>query len=222
MQGELQDDKRNITARIAQSAYVKGKENRQNLINEYEPTAGAQLKLLDKYTDRHHSTFEDGSGNIYLGIRGTDFSNKQSGRNEDLLTDIVLAFGLEGLTPRYRRSERLLNKLKSENPDKNIILSGHSLGGRISRDLGYKYNLENHNYAPGTTYLHNKTNILKYLPGADKKKAKSHIYITDGGDPISVSSYGDLLSTVHVVPTKKVPRKQRSFLQPHNIDNFFD
>jgi hypothetical protein len=209
---------RNLTARVAQSAYIRQKASRQSLVSEYDP----EIKLVDRYTDKHHSTFEDANGNIYLGIRGTDFNNQQSGRNEDLVTDLVLTFGLEGITPRFKKSEKLLKKIQEENPDKKIILSGHSLGGRISRDLGYKYNLENHNYAPGSTHMHNQTNFLKYHPEAAKKKAKSHVYITSGGDPISTAAFGDLLSTVHVVPMKKLPKKKRGVLQSHSIYNFID
>ena len=53
-----------------------------------------------------------------------------------------------------------------------------------------------------------------------EKIKKHHIYITDGGDPVSTAAYLDQLSTVHVTPMKKMTKKKSGLLQSHSIYNW--
>ncbi len=201
---------------FAESAYLRNKSDKQKLVNQYYEG----YNLLEKYTDKHHSVFE-GPDSIILSVRGTDISDSFGQRNEDLIADAFVTLGLEKLTNRYKKSDKLLQKVMNENKDKKIILASHSLGSTVSRELGARYNLESHNYAPGHTFIHTKNHNIEQLFRRQKDlKDKTHIYITSS-DPISTTSFSDMSANVHLVPLKKMSKKDKGVIHGHSLKNFY-
>ena len=113
-------------------------------------------KEIEDYTDIDSMVFEKGN-DIVLAMRGLKFGNLRDMKiGADIITgDLLNPRGFDFKTSRGKYKEILLNeqkkidKLKEEYPDKNIILSGHSRGGRKSVDLGMHNNLEFHAFNAG-------------------------------------------------------------------------
>ncbi|KAJ1401002.1 hypothetical protein B484DRAFT_405859 [Ochromonadaceae sp. CCMP2298] len=53
-------------------------------------------------------------------------------KGSDLVTDAALLLGLERFTPRFKREERFVKKVKGRFADKQLTLVGHSLGGSLA------------------------------------------------------------------------------------------
>ena len=85
-------------ATMSQSAYTPTRDKRQR---DLDARYSGEYKLLSKYSDKFHSTYQDvKNGDIILAIRGTDITNAQGGRINDLGTDVLVGFGLEKLSGR--------------------------------------------------------------------------------------------------------------------------
>jgi hypothetical protein len=73
--------------------------------------------------------------NYIISHRGTDFSKRTSILN-DLKADFNIIVGNGNIDSKSKRrmyfTEKAINKLKNENENSNIYLSGHSLGGFTS------------------------------------------------------------------------------------------
>jgi len=111
---------------------------------------------IDGYTDIDSMVFEKGN-DIVVAMRGLKFGNLRDMKiGADIIAgDILNPRGFDFQTSRGKYKEILLreqekiDKLKDEYPDKNIILAGHSRGGRKSIDLGMHNNLEFHGFNSG-------------------------------------------------------------------------
>ena len=111
---------------------------------------------IDDYTDIDSMVFEKGN-DIVIAMRGLKFGNLRDMKiGADIITGDLLnprGFDFETSRGKYKeillREQQKIDKLKEKYPDKNIILAGHSRGGRKSIDLGMHNNLEFYGFNSG-------------------------------------------------------------------------
>ena len=81
-----------------------------------------------------YSEIYEKDNQLVIVFKGTDI------RVNDLKDDIKMVFGL---LPSQMESARIVySKLKSNYPNKKILLTGHSLGGSLAQGLGFETNSE--------------------------------------------------------------------------------
>jgi hypothetical protein len=169
-----------------------------------------------KYSNVNRTLFasDDDPKKAVLAYRGTDVKNRN-----DLGTDALLAFHLEGLSSRFQNARRAAQAAQSAYPD--LTLSGHSLGG--SEALYAAKSLKTPPtqtvaFSPHASLfesfgkkLFNRVHDTFYKP-KEAQPSNTYIYKTQL-DPVSafVSPHYD---GAHVVTIKQ--RK----LSPHNLSNF--
>lgn len=111
---------------------------------------------IDDFTDIDSMVFEN-ENNLVVAMRGLKFGNIRDMKiGADIITGDLLnprSFNFKTSRGKYKeillREQEKIDKLKEEYPDKNIILAGHSRGGRKSIDLGIHNNLEFHAFNAG-------------------------------------------------------------------------
>lgn len=210
---------------MAQSSYLRTRKDRQKLIDKYY---NGEYELLDNYSDKIHTTYRNKStGDITLAIRGTDIQNQQGGRIKDLATDVMVGFGIETLSNRYKKSDKMVEKLKTDFKGKKLTLASHSLGTSIAQNLSYKHDIESHGFSAGASPAHSSLHKHRVLHPKNKwKKGRNNIYLsTPKGftdfDPISISATINPMANVEWVEKKKLPAKEKGVLEAHSIYHFF-
>ena len=182
---------------------------------------------MEEYSDKEHLVLKEiNSGKIFVGIRGTDITNSQGKRIKDLGTDILVSMGLHRLGNRYKKSDKLVQKLIQKFGKNNVILCAHSLGSTISSDLSHKYDIESHGFNRGGTHHTFRGNMGKiFHPKHFNRAKKNHVYIsmpsiTKGFDPLSLGTVIDPMANIHFVPQKKLPKSKQGILPSHSIHHF--
>lgn len=87
------------------------------------------LSLDHSLSNAEHKVFVDKKGNadvVYTGSR----------KFGDWITNGFLAVGLGGLTPRFRESKQLMEKVRDKYKGKHVTTLGHSLGGSLAESTG--------------------------------------------------------------------------------------
>ena len=87
------------------------------------------LKLDDSLSNAENKVYVDKKGNPTIAYTG---SRKIS---DWLVSNPMLALGLEKYSPRFRRSEKVLTAVRKKY-NKPIAVLGHSLGGAIASSVG--------------------------------------------------------------------------------------
>jgi hypothetical protein len=202
-------------ARIAGGSYHKNRDKRKELLHE------KHLEILDNYSDDYHNVIRDNkTGEIILGIRGTQLKDTKKESISDLGTDALLALlGERGLkmTPRYKKSKNKLDELKKDFPDNKITLTAHSLGGGIGYTLGNEYDLDTYNFNSGSLKWTDRWMKSGALSKENRKKHK--FFHTDAFDPLSFTSKA-YPATHHTVPVKQ-DLQDPGVLKAHSIENFY-
>jgi|5_EtaG_2_1085323.scaffolds.fasta_scaffold04138_4 hypothetical protein len=151
---------------------------------KYKKYSKKGINILDKYTDNNSMVVEDGD-EIIVAMRG--LQPLSSTKDIIIGTEIFFedayqqsGFDFESATKKKKgisilpnfygeillEEQKKIDDLKKEFPNKNIVLTGHSRGGRKAIDLGEKNNLEYHSYQPaemntmGQSALGLATNVL--------------------------------------------------------------
>jgi len=196
---------------ISASTYKRNKKDRQ----KYLKMQGINNYSIDnELSNKYHSVYiNNDNNNVVFGIRGTDV--KDFG---DLITDSALLFDLQAVTPRFRKAQNHLKKVQEKYKDKNITLTGHSLGGSISEQLAKTNNLKAHVFNKGSSPFGLNQ---RYLESLISNKGKDNVtsYITVG-DSISNSSIFDpSTNNVIISPNDDLKNKSNPFYY-HNIRHF--
>ena len=89
------------------------------------------LTLDNSLSNAEQKVYVDKSGNPTVSFAG---SRKIS---DWLITNPMLALGLEKYSPRFRRSEKVLEDVRKKY-NKPALVTGHSLGGAIAAGVGGK------------------------------------------------------------------------------------
>ena len=143
----------------------------------------------------------ENNDDVFITYNGTDPSNAS-----DLLADGYILTGNESQSSRFQYAEQLYKDVKEKYPDKNIHLTGHSLGGQEAAYVGCK------NRVASVTTFNRGSNPL--ASDVDNKNCTSNVtnYKTRS-DPISTGPYA--------LPKQKLIVLQGSGgFDPHGMHNF--
>jgi hypothetical protein len=186
--------------------YTRALQTAKSVYTNQTPDGLTKIKSLSTRTSK---VYED-ENNVYLAFRGTDTSSAS-----DLFSDLFIAGGLDKQSPRYRTNKEKFISTKNyyAGSNKNMILTGHSLGGMGSETLASEKGVfEAYSFNSGANPYY---------------KAKDALYDKVGGkigSPIHAYSTGtDIISLGIHVPQKNktstiVPRKKG--VNAHSLDNF--
>jgi hypothetical protein len=170
--------------------------------NKAEATLGKFGYTLDKnLSGKEQKVFVDEQGNPNIAFRGSKTAK------DWLISDPLLAVGLETLDPRFSKAVKLTNKV-ADKYGKPVNLFGHSLGGKIAEYAGEKSNQE------GLIYTMNKAVGLNDI---GKKIQSNQIDIRTNNDPVSILSltqqYADDDNQITLQSNTLNPIKAHSYTQ---------
>jgi len=134
--------------------------------DKYKKHIPSNLKEITKYSDKDSIVFEN-KDEIVIAMRGLQpgrsfddvvigaeifFEDAYQESGADFDTSTKKKKGISLLPNKYGeillREQSKIDELKKEYPNKKIVLSGHSRGGRKAIDLGEKNQLEYHAFQP--------------------------------------------------------------------------
>jgi hypothetical protein len=208
---ELPKDVQNYAA-FAETAYRRSKKQRVAALREHYTGEDIKDWVFDhRLSNRHVSVFvHEGRGEVVTSFRGTQLDDRQ-----DLEADVLLALGHEKHAQRLKSAKERMARILHKYPDKQHILTGHSLGGSINTYLFHQFPdqiKEVHNFNPGASVNQLLANLRSQIPGLgrdNEKNIHNHIVV---GDPISALARGH--ATTHVYEMKK------GSLNPHSLQQF--
>ena len=151
-------------------------------------------------------------GKAVVGIRGTDFKD-----TKDLADDAAIAVGALKLTPRYKQAKKWVKKAIKRFGKENVQVSGHSLGGKIAKELAKDFGVKGSTFNAGASVRDAGSSLLDRAAckinkkGKRCRKAKLVENYRTAIDPVSAAAAGELNTTT-------VARKPGK--DPHTIANF--
>jgi hypothetical protein len=164
-------------------------------------------------SDRRSKVYDDGKGNVWFGIRGTQPTNMG-----DLLADFHILTGTRDQSRRFIQAREKLDRVKEVyGKDAKINISGYSLGGSQSRWLAEKEEGINaaYLYNSGSNPRDSFRDSIYDKVGLSQKN--NNTKITEFkvlSDPISLGSIFPRKDTNLIY----MPRKPG--LSPHDLRNF--
>lgn len=179
--------------------------------------------LVEKFSNDDVATYQRqscknkvcGPLETVVSVRGTDLSSK-SRRVGDLKADSYIAAGLSRYSNRHREVRRMIDMIEEENEVTSI--TGHSLGGRIARDIardtGKHAVVFNMGSSPVDVF-HKMASEFRDKPTSSVK----HFSVTGGlgGDPISKPA-----ALFGLADWDHRQRASNISLTHHGIDRFID
>lgn len=167
-------------------------------------------------TNEDHVTFVDKqTGRAVIAFRGTNTSNFS-----DLMTDVGIAFGVQGLTSRFQEAVKVTQQASKKYGRQHVETTGHSLGGSQAMYCSKVTGVHSYSFNPGegvdlSAGFGAVSQVLNRLVGNTEhglmNKENTTVFST-GVDPISVMT--DFRSNVDV---RFVPPTQ---LNVHGMENF--
>lgn len=184
---------------ILESSYQNQKEASKSL--------GKLGYTYDKGLSTNQSkVFVDSQGNPNIAFRGSKTAK------DWLISDPLLALGLQNLDPRFKESQRLVKKVEQKY-NKPVNVYGHSLGGKIAEESGAKGSIITYNKGAGLgdigktipknqTDIRTNTDIVSALSLTQKHKNNDFINLNSGLNPIKAHGLENLnkLSEPKIVP----------------------
>ena len=177
----------------------------------------------DSLSDTRHAIYHNAEKNhTVVSIRGT-----RTDLSQDSIEDLVdsdlggIVFGGLTATRRYKQAQAKLQQAQQKYKGSKLDVTGHSLGGRISEELGAREKGVDsvYSYNPGSFAKDALTDIeCKYSMSTQCKNRKKRIHrYTVEGDLLSIASHSGQGVKQHT--HKKKPKKG---LDPHTIRNWLD
>ena len=201
------DDVKKFFGILSKISYMDSKA-RQRLIRDFGAKIGDNLTIINKYTDRDRlAIFNADCNKVILIFRGTDIKNKTNNRNRDLIADMWIAAGMTNKSKRYQESKKILDNIIREYGHDNVILTGHSMGGKMAYELSKAEQLPAISFNQFSSPLDFTSNDLNtHFTTNDISKIGQV-------DPFSISS--TLLDDQKIIISDV-----KEGLTPHTIDNF--
>ena len=203
-----------IFANLNDAAYKPSYKEKQAILKK----AGldSEYKIIPELSSRDINVFFDIDCSKYVVVfKGTDYSNRFGRKYNDLYSDFLLGIGRVESTKYYKAADETTKKLIDRYGAGNIVLSGHSLGGRTAGGLSIKYDVPAIIYNEGSSpldYVYNKT----------ENKQTTHFTTNSIRDiiidPLSITSIIDSTKKTIRQDVKDAPNK--TYLQIHSLDNF--
>lgn len=191
-------------AKLSQISYKMGRE-REKLINDFNKTNDYDFEIIKTYSDRDRMVVHDKPCNkVIMVFRGTDIKNQTMNRNRDMLANVYIALGFTNISARFREVESVLKKVITKYGKDAIILTGHSMGGKIAYELSKRYRIPSISFNQFSTPLNKSANDLGVHFNTNRFR---HF------DPLSVSS-----SVLDRQKEIKVDIKANT--SAHTIENF--
>ena len=153
--------------------------------------------------DRRAAVYtHDNDNSVYITYNGTDFSNV-----DDVKADAYIVAGEESKSAHFKYADKLFKQVQAKYPDKEIHITGHSLGGATAAYVGCR------NEAASVTTFNRGGHFLK--SDINNKGCTSQVtnYKTRS-DPLSTASYA--------IPNQKliVLKGEGNFHNAHAMHNF--
>jgi len=180
----------------------------------YAPIGERGTNLDRKLSTDESSVWLEGN-DLIIGYRGS------TPTNADLISDSRILIGTFLNGPRFKRSLKTTQEAMKRYPSKRVILVGHSLGARLSHDVGMLLGVKSYSFNIGSSPVDIPQNIVdslrckfttdeKHKEACNKIKENNKSYHSYG-DPLSLSSITGHAQTEFVKPTQA---------NVHGIENF--
>lgn len=172
-------------AALANAAYQRTHDDKQNSVSKHLGTEHG-YELLRPWSNKHTSVFRNPTTKeIVISYRGTKCSEGiLECMGNDLMSDVAIAAGLERYDKRFSKSakhfENVYNALRKENEEYKFVVTGHSLGGALS-----KYVFNEHEDKIHEAHAFNPGYSWKRMLRQDMSSDKYHNHFILG-DPISM------------------------------------
>ena len=177
----------------------------------------------NQLSDTRHAIYHNAEKNhTVLAVRGTR-TDLSLDSQEDLIDSDLggIVFGNLTATRRYKQAQAKLQQAQQKYKGSKLDVSGHSLGGRISEELGAREKGVDsvYSYNPGSFAKDALTDIeCKYSMSTQCKNRKKRVHrYTVEGDLLSIASHSGQGIKQHT--HKKKPKKG---LDSHTIRNWLD
>jgi predicted esterase YcpF (UPF0227 family) len=206
-----------IFANLNDAAYKPSYKDKQEVLNKSK--LNREYHIISEYSSRDYTVFYDNDCKKHIIVfKGTDDKNRVGRRFNDIYTDVLLGIGQVESTKYYKAADEITKKLIDKYGASNIILSGHSLGGRAAGGLSMKYELPAIIYNEGSSILDFKYNRAenKYTTHFTTNSL-SNLTI----DPLSISSV-IASNKKHIVVAGDTDDKNTAYLKQHSLKHFLD
>lgn len=167
--------------------------------------------ILPEFTSPDRTVYRhNGSGKVIIAFRGTTPNDWKGGIESkgfrDLTTDVILAFGEQDHSHRFKNAERVTNRVIQKFGRENVIATGHSLGGSQALHVSNKFGIHAEVYNPHIDWESAVTRTNYY-------HAALHVNRTD---PVAAFYPGATFQSVDA----RYNKRAAPFLGQHSIDNF--
>lgn len=208
----------NRFSRMSNMAYdtLKDRNNsikNHNLHEEYE--------YVQKHSDKYNAVFKHKTSNhIVVASRGTELKKGFGDAIKDVGSDLLIATGLQKLGTRYRGLSKKIDRLQNIYKDHDVILTGHSLGGRLASDVAKAKGLEAHVFNPGSSPIEAAA-AMRQIKLDKPMKHAVHTYHAKG-DSISMSEkLNSVAKREGIDQHYKFQNKGKGVFSAHSLENFF-
>jgi hypothetical protein len=206
-----------VFANLNDSAYKPDIKQKQEVLNK--SGLDKEYRIVSEFSSRDHTVFYDNDCKKYIiAFRGTDDRNRVGRKFNDLYTDVLLGIGQVERTKYYKAADEITKKLIDKYGAENVVLSGHSLGGRAAGGLSMKYQLPAIIYNEGSSPLDFKYNRAdnKYTTHFTTNSLKDLSI-----DPLSISSV-IASNKKHIIVAGDTDDKNTAYLKQHSLNHFLD
>jgi hypothetical protein len=156
------------------------------------------------YQDKHTNQF-------IVSVRGTVLNQGFGTTAKDLSTDALIALGMSKHSSRTSDARKVVQSLSKKVGKKNVVVTGHSLGGTIARDVSDLEGVRAVTFNAGSS----PADFLSHREFKTKKQANASMVTNYSVEGDFVSQHSNLGSGKNV----KVPRKLKK-KSTHTIHQF--